>query len=198
MPRLLSIMEVVKIIEASQGITKSMLTLMYLYCLRPNEVTGLQIEDVDFKRLVFNIKGKSRSKKTFPMIPVIEEMLRKAIGKRESGPVFTSVDGGPVRDLRNRLTIAKGGACITRSVSLHDLRHSCATHLLDHCENLSTIEDLFGFEGAGSAFKNTKDTLGNIRDASRALWDHYLKMSIALGFTKPVTRNNGKKPDNEG
>ena len=61
MPNLLSIDEVVKIIEASQGITKAMLTLMYSYGLRSREVTGLQIEDVDFKKLSFNIKEKQGS-----------------------------------------------------------------------------------------------------------------------------------------
>ena len=97
MPNLLSIKEVVKIIEASQGITKAMLTLMYLYGLRSHEVTGLQIEDVDFKKLSFNIKEKKRSEKTFPIIPIIEELLKEVIGSRTHGFVFTAKDGGPVR-----------------------------------------------------------------------------------------------------
>ena len=96
MPNLLSIDEVVKIIEASQGITKAMLTLMYSYGLRSQEVTGLQIEDVDFKKLSFNIKEKQGSGKTFPMIPLIEELLKKVIGRRKHGFVFTAKDGGPI------------------------------------------------------------------------------------------------------
>jgi len=93
----LSIKEVVKIIKASQGITKAMLTLMYLSGLRSHEVTGLQIEDVDFKKLSFNIKGKKGSGKTFPMIPMVEELLKEVIGSRKHGFVFTAKGGGPVR-----------------------------------------------------------------------------------------------------
>ena len=107
MHHLLTIKEVVRLIEATQGTTKAMLLLMYLYGLRSREVIGLQIENVDFKRLVFTIKGKNRSEKTFPIIPTIEELLKKIIGGRKQGFVFTSKDGGPVRDLKTRLSITR-------------------------------------------------------------------------------------------
>jgi integrase len=192
----LTIKEVVKIIEAAHGTTRAMLILMYLHGLRPREVVKLQIDHVDFKRLVFCIKQKNKSKRTFPIIPIIEELLRQAIGNRESGLVFTSTNGGPVSDFRTRLNMAKGGACITRAVSLHDLRHACATHLFEHCKDLRSIQDFLGFAGVYSTLNNTKGTLDNIRDAISALWDEYFKVSLAFGFAKPGNSDNGKKPDN--
>lgn len=98
----LTIKEVEKLIEATQGTTKAILLLMYLCGLRSTEITGLQIEDVDFKNLVFTIKRKKGSEIIFPMIPIVEEILKKEIGNRKSGLVFTSANGGPIRDLGTR------------------------------------------------------------------------------------------------
>ena len=40
------------------------------------------------------------------MIPLIEELLKKVIGRRKHGFVFIAKDGGPISDLRARLSIA--------------------------------------------------------------------------------------------
>lgn len=78
--------------------------------LRPGELAGLDVEHVDFDRLLVRVEQvmtrhgmrpypkSDTSVRTVPFPPEVADLLWRVIGDRGSGPVFTSSEGGRVRD----------------------------------------------------------------------------------------------------
>ena len=125
------------------------LTLIYSAGLRSQEAINLKISDVDFERKTIHIR-QSKYKKD-RMVPLSEYMstgLHKYFSVEHP---YTWIFNGKEQDGRYsvkglswimRQTLKKTG--ITKDVSLHSLRHSYATHLLEDGVNILTIKELLG------------------------------------------------------
>jgi site-specific recombinase XerD len=126
-----------------------LLTLIYSAGLRSQEAVNLKISDVDFERKTIHIR-QSKYKKD-RMVPLSEYMakgLRKYFSVEHP---YTWIFNGKEPDGRYsvkglswvmRQALKKTG--ITKDVSLHSLRHSYATHLLEDGVNILTIKELLG------------------------------------------------------
>jgi site-specific recombinase XerD len=125
------------------------LTLVYSAGLRGQEVINLKISDVDFERKTIHIR-QSKFKKD-RIVPLADSM---AIGLRKylaaENPHIYLFNG---KELDGRYSV-KGlswvmresikKTSITKEVSLHSLRHSYATHLLEQGINIVTLKELLG------------------------------------------------------
>jgi site-specific recombinase XerD len=126
-----------------------LLSLIYSAGLRSQEAINLKISDIDFERKTIHIR-QSKYKKD-RMVPLSEYMakgLRKYFSIEHP---YTWIFNGKEADGRYsvkglswvmRQALKKTG--ITKDVSLHSLRHSYATHLLEDGVNILTIKSLLG------------------------------------------------------
>jgi integrase/recombinase XerD len=125
------------------------LTLIYSAGLRSQEAINLKISDVDFERKTIHIRqSKYKKDRMVPLSAYMAKGLRKYFSVEHP---YTWIFNGKEADGRYsvkglswvmRQALKKTG--ITKDVSLHSLRHSYATHLLEDGVNILTIKELLG------------------------------------------------------
>jgi integrase/recombinase XerD len=150
LPNVLSKEEIKLILNAHANIKhKMMLSLIYSCGLRCGELLALQLVHIDSKRnlvLIKNAKGKKD--RIAPLSPKILGMLREYYTSfRPSNYLFEgTIPGEPYseKSLQSVLKQALKKAGIKKPVSLHWLRHSFATHLLESGTDLRYIQELLG------------------------------------------------------
>lgn len=150
LPNVLSKSEVGLIIKSHANIKHStMLSLIYACGLRRSELLNLKPFDVNSKRgllLIRNAKGNKD--RVVPITLKIIEMLREYF--RLYKPKVWLFEGNAPgeryseQSLQSILKQALEKANITKPVTLHWLRHSYATHLLESGTDLRYIQELLG------------------------------------------------------
>jgi integrase/recombinase XerD len=150
LPNVLSKEEVKAILEAHSNLKhKTMLSLIYSCGLRCGELLALQPVHIDSKRNIVLLKNsKGKKDRIAPLSLKILEMLREYfIAYKPKVYLFEGqVEGKPYdsRSLQMVLKQAIVKAKINKPVTLHWLRHSYATHLLESGTDLRYIEELLG------------------------------------------------------
>lgn len=150
LPNVLSKQEVKLILEAHCNIKhRAMLSLIYSCGLRRSELLNLKISDIDSKRNIVIIKqAKGKKDRIAPLSPKVLELLREYYKSyKPSVWLFEGqVKGVPYseKSLQSILKQALNKVGITKPVSLHWLRHSYATHLLESGTDLRYIQELLG------------------------------------------------------
>lgn len=150
LPNVLSKEEVKQILNAHTNLKhKTMLSLIYSCGLRCGELLALQPFHIDSKRNIVLLKNaKGKKDRIVPLSPKILEMLREYyILFRPVFYLFEGVNSGEPyseKSLQSVLKQALKKAGVTKPVSLHWLRHSFATHLLESGTDLRFIQELLG------------------------------------------------------
>src|ERR1700720_1663585 len=150
LPVVLSPEEVIRLLNAAPGLKyKAALSVAYGAGLRAAEVVSLKISDIDSNRMLIRVEqGKGRKDRNVMLSLHLLELLRawwKAA--RPQGWLFPGRD--PVqpmttRQLNRACHAAAHLAEINKRVSLHTLRHSFATHLLEQNIDIRVIQVLLG------------------------------------------------------
>ncbi|MDP2208840.1 MAG: tyrosine-type recombinase/integrase [Bacteroidota bacterium] len=154
LPDVLNEEEVVRIFRAVHNLKhQTMLMLAYASGLRVSELVRIKIEDIDGNRGLIHIRNAKGKKDRFTVFP---ESLRgqliaywKKYKLGTSGWLFqgdTSDKHLAARSIQAVLARAIQASGITKHVSMHTLRHSFATHLLDHGTDLRYIQELLGHQ----------------------------------------------------
>ena len=150
LPNVLSKEEVKAILEAHTNIKhKAMLSLIYSCGLRSNELITLQPHHIDSKRNIVLLKNsKGKKDRITPLSPKILELLRAyySFFKPKKFLFEGRIEGSKydARSLQQVLKLALKKANIVKPVTLHWLRHSYATHLLESGTDLRYIQELLG------------------------------------------------------
>jgi site-specific recombinase XerD len=122
---------------------KTILTLTFSVGLRVSEIVNLKIEDIDSKRMLIHIKNaKGRKDRIVPLSQTVLEMLRKYFLKyKPKEYIFNGQNGGKYST----------GSCqkiykkyIDPNSSIHTLRHSSFTNLLENGTDLRIIQKIAG------------------------------------------------------
>jgi integrase/recombinase XerD len=125
------------------------LTLIYSAGLRSQEAINLKLSDIDFERRTIHIRqSKYKKDRIVPLSGYMAEGLKKYIsaehphiwlfnGKEPDGRYSVKGLSWIIRETLKKTDIKK-------DVSLHSLRHSYATHLLEDGVNIVTIKELLG------------------------------------------------------
>lgn len=150
LPVVLSPEEVARLLDAAPGLKyKAALSVAYGAGLRVSEVVALKVSDIDSKRMVIRVEqGKGRKDRYVMLSPHLLELLRawwKAA--RPQGWLFPGqnhVNPLTTRQLNRACHAAAHMAEIGKPVSLHTLRHSFATHLLEQNIDIRVIQVLLG------------------------------------------------------
>jgi len=150
LPNVLSKEEVKAILAAHNNLKhKVMLSLIYSCGLRCGELIALEPQHIDSKRNIVIIKNsKGKKDRIVPLSPKILEMLRDyyKIHKPKNYLFEGQTVGHPYdqRSLQLVLKQALKKTGISKPVTLHWLRHSYATHLLENGTDLRYIQELLG------------------------------------------------------
>ena len=125
-----------------------MLKLCYGMGLRVSEIVNIKIKDVDSKNMqVFITRAKGKKDRYVNLPETILEQLR--IYFKEYQPkeyLFEGQYGGQysIRSVQAVFRKALQTAKINKSVGIHSLRHSFATHLLENGTDIRFIQELLG------------------------------------------------------
>lgn len=127
---------------------KCILMTIYSGGLRLSEVVGLRVSDIDSKRMMIFIKGAKGNKDRYTILS--KELLKwlREYYKKER-PVtwlYEGVTGGQysMRSVQNIMKEAVKKAGIRKHATVHTLRHSFATHMLENGTDLRYIQNLLG------------------------------------------------------
>ena len=150
LPNVLSKEEIKAILEAHSNIKhKTMLSLIYSCGLRCGELLALKPVNIDSKRNIVLLKNsKGKKDRIAPLSPKILEMLREYFKLyKPTNYLFEGKKPGQPYDDRSLQQVLKQAlqkAKITKPATLHWLRHSYATHLLESGTDLRYIQELLG------------------------------------------------------
>ena len=156
LPVILSPEEVARLIAATGNLKhQTALSLAYGTGLRASEVVALKVGDIDSLRMTLRVEqGKGRKDRYAMLSPVLLERLRawwlvaRAQGKMLDGgwlfPGLNPIDQLSPRQLNRAIRAAADAAQIDKRVSMHTLRHSFATHLLEQKVDIRVIQVLLG------------------------------------------------------
>ncbi|KAF2327386.1 site-specific tyrosine recombinase/integron integrase [Flavobacterium daemonense] len=150
LPNVLSKEEIKLILNAHSNIKhKAMLSLIYSCGLRRSELLNLKPADIDSKRGIVIIRqAKGKKDRISPLSPKILQMLREYYTiYKPSIWLFEGQSSGEKyseQSLQSVLKQALQKVGTTKPVTLHWMRHSYATHLLESGTDLRYIQELLG------------------------------------------------------
>jgi integrase/recombinase XerD len=156
LPVVLSCDEVARLIAAARNLKhQTALSVAYGSGLRVSEVIALKVGDIDSQRMTLRIEqGKGRKDRYAMLPPLLLERLRtwwrvaRAQGKMLDGgwlfPGLNPIESLSTRQLNRAIHAAALAAGIDKRVSMHTLRHSFATHLLEQKVDIRVIQVLLG------------------------------------------------------
>ncbi len=161
LPQVLTIPEVVRIIEVIKGTdplslrNQALLELIYGSGLRVSELLDLKISDIHLLEGYVRVLGKGNKEREVPLGEMSIQALRLYLTKSRNQLTISNIDYLFLNQDGKRLSrqgffkilrkIART-AGIERDVSPHTLRHSFATHLLEAGVDLRTLQELLGHE----------------------------------------------------
>ncbi len=139
---------------------RALLELLYATGARVSEIVGLSVGDIDFDDALVRVFGKGSKERIVPFGSAAGRALDDWFGpdgrarfvptrwkrRGDAEAIFLNQRGGRLSRQGAWLVIKKYGerAGITDTLSPHVLRHSCATHLLDHGADLRIVQEMLG------------------------------------------------------
>ena len=169
LPVVLSADEVVRFLEAVPSLkTRAALTTAYAAGLRASETVGLKVGDVDSGRMVIRVDAGKGGKDRYVMLSAqLLEILRTYWrlarprhwlfpGREETKPIDVQVLYAACRS-------ACKAAGLDKRVTVHTLRHSFATHLLESGTDIRIIQVLLGHNNLSTTARYTQVSNGLIR-----------------------------------
>ena len=148
LPRVLTEGEVVDLLDqVSSARDRAMLEVMYAGGLRVSELVGLDLENVNLDDAHVRVMGKGGRERICPIGQAAVAALRAYLAERGEGPgaLFLNYKGGRLTD-RSVRKIMK----VVGTATPHTLRHSYATHMIDHGADVRSLQDLLGHKSITS------------------------------------------------
>lgn len=154
--RVLSKEEIQKLYDTAENLRdKALLGLFYGCGLRKREAERLNIEDIHFKsNLLYVREGKGKKRRVIPLSNTVKEDLKSyyhyernlyvTSKTKQTQSFMLNNRGARMRSYHERLKCLLEKAKLPLSFSLHHLRHSIATHLLEKGLELEKVREFLG------------------------------------------------------
>ncbi len=148
--------------------------LLYATGMRVSELAGLNISEIDFSRRLLRVTGKGNKQRMLPYgqaaHSAIELWLRKGRPKFEissSGDALLLTSRGKRVGVRQLYSLVANqlAQTPTGAAGPHTLRHSAATHLLDHGADLRAVQEILGHASLATTQIYTHVSVERLRDA---------------------------------
>jgi len=156
---------------------QAILELAYASGLRLSELKNLRLEQLHLDAGFINVIGKGNKERVVPVGKAATAALNrfievgrpKLVTPRSPANVFLTKRGTPFASvtmwLRIKNRVQRAG--ISRNITPHMLRHSFATHLLEHGADLRVIQELLGHANISTTEIYTHVTGNRLRDVHR-------------------------------
>jgi len=149
LPKVISKGDIAKILAHTDNLKHLlMLKLCYGMGLRVSEIVNLKISDIDSKRMFVHIQGAKGKRDRYVTLPesALKDLRNYYKLYRPKDYLFEGQYGGQyaVRSVQAVFRNAMQKAKINKSVGIHGLRHSYATHLLESGTDMVFIQKLLG------------------------------------------------------
>src|SRR3954454_7178751 len=175
LPVVLSPEEVALLLAHAPGLKyRAALSIAYGCGLRVSEIVNLKVTDIDSARMLIRVEqGKGRKDRFAMLSPELLDLLREWWRvKRSRGWLFPGqqlVQPITTRQLNRACHAAAEAAMLDKRVSMHTLRHSFATHLLEHKTDIRVIQVLLGHRKLDTTAVYTRVALKAIREVTSPL-----------------------------
>jgi integrase/recombinase XerD len=151
---------------------RAILEVLYAGGLRISELVGLERSDLDLREGVVRVLGKGSKERVVPVgrsaraaldaylrqgRPALERSAQRP-GAARGDPVFLNARGGRLTRQGAWLIVRAAGdrAGLGDRLFPHVLRHSCATHMLDHGADIRVVQELLGHASLSTTQVYTK------------------------------------------
>jgi integrase/recombinase XerD len=174
LPAILSPDEVVRFLEAVPSLkSRAALTTAYAAGLRVSEAVSLKVGDIDSDRMLLQVRhGKGAKDRTVMLSAQLLDILRTYWRlTRPTDWLFPGRGERPidVTVLHSACRSATKAAGLTKKVSVHTLRHSFATHLLESGIDIRIIQVLLGHNSLSTTARYTQVATTTIASAQSPL-----------------------------
>ncbi|HKA03690.1 MAG TPA: tyrosine-type recombinase/integrase, partial [Acidimicrobiales bacterium] len=185
LPKPLDETEVVALLDAVVGTAavhrrdRAILELLYGTGIRISELCGLSLGDVDVDGGLVRVFGKGAKERIVPIGRPARAALRDWLGpngrtvmvparwarRRDAEAVFLNQRGGRLsRQGAWSIVRAYGARCgLEGRLSPHVLRHSCATHMLEHGADIRVVQELLGHASISTTQVYTRVSTDRLR-----------------------------------
>jgi site-specific recombinase XerD len=127
---------------------KALLSLLYSAGLRIGEAITLEVTDIDSQRMLIHVRQAKGKKDRYTLLsPVFLKILRDYyVAYRPKKHLFEGANGGTYSNASAQKVLKNAlfKAGIRKKATLHSLRHSFATHLLEKGTDIRYIQELLG------------------------------------------------------
>ena len=163
---------------------RALLELLYATGARISESVGLSLGDLDLDQRLVRLYGKGSKERIVPFGSSASEALDDWFSARgrarlvpprwrrrgDADAVFLNLRGGRLTRQAAWLVVKKYGrlAGVSDELSPHVLRHSCATHLLDHGADLRVVQEMLGHVSISTTQVYTKVSQERLFDVYRS------------------------------
>ena len=163
---------------------RAMLEVLYGTGLRISELVGLRLADVDLESALLRAFGKGSKERVVPLgrhaVAALYEWLRPGgrpalepdrwARRGDAEAVFLNRRGGRLSRQGAWLVVTRHGeaAGLAGKLTPHALRHSCATHMLDHGADIRAVQELLGHASISTTQVYTRVSAERLWEAYRA------------------------------
>ncbi len=149
---------------------RAILEVLYATGVRISELVGLDLGDIDFEDGIARVVGKGDKERVVPMGRAARTELRTYCAdgrlalrsprapRRDADAVFLNARGGRLTRQGCWQLVRRAGERVGLGPQLspHVLRHSCATHMLDHGADIRVVQELLGHASVSTTQVYTK------------------------------------------
>ena len=152
---------------------KLIIDLFYTTGIRRSELIGLQLNNLDLSNATVKVLGKRNKERIIPLLPLIIEQVKGYLSERKSLKVIVDENYLFLLSNGNKLNetfVYRLINCYFSNVSEkvkkspHMLRHTFATHMLNHGADLNSIKELLGHSSLASTQVYTQSSLTELKN----------------------------------
>ncbi|MEO8235006.1 MAG: tyrosine-type recombinase/integrase [Flavobacterium sp.] len=159
--------------EGFEGIRdKLIIDLFYTTGIRRSELISLQISNIDLLNGTIKVIGKRNKERIIPLLPVITQYVKVYLAERKQLPLIVDdnhlillLNGNKANETFVYRLINDYFSNVSEKVkkSPHMLRHTFATHMLNHGADLNSIKELLGHSSLASTQVYTNSSLAELK-----------------------------------
>lgn len=159
--------------EGFEGVRdKLVVDLFYTTGIRRAELIGLKLHNVDLSNGTIKVLGKRNKERIIPILPVVQNQIRIYLGERsrlqsiiDGDSFFLLLKGVKLNDSFVYRLINYYFSDVSEKVkkSPHILRHTFATHLLNHGADINSVKELLGHSSLASTQVYTHSSLAELK-----------------------------------
>ncbi len=175
---------------------RAIVEVLYGTGARISEVAGLGLSDLDLDARLLRLMGKGRKERIVPLGRAATDALVRWL--RDGRPGYAAAGSGQRADAEavflgrrgrrmtrsgvwRRIRIHGDRAGLGQALTPHTLRHSCATHMLDHGADIRTVQELLGHASISTTQVYTMVSTTRLREVYDAAHPR-----ARLGATSPA------------